>query len=183
MKKSMYSLVVASMLTAASATAHAENTWKDKSKDAWIDGKAETTLLFNGNLNSFDINTDVHQGVVTLTGKVDSEVDKALAQELIESLDGVASVNNQLTVLKGRDADDDSIITAVTDSKVETVVKTKLLLEPQVSGRNIEVEVSQGEVTLKGEVASDSARQLAVAIAKNTRDVESVIDKLKITGK
>ena len=36
-----------------------ENTWKEKSKDAWIDGKVETTILFNTELNNFDINTDV----------------------------------------------------------------------------------------------------------------------------
>ena len=36
--------------------------WKDGAKDAWIDGKAETTLLLNTNLNSFDIITDVKDG-------------------------------------------------------------------------------------------------------------------------
>ena len=66
--------------------------WKDDAKDAWLDGKAETTLLLNTNLNSFDIMTDVKNGHVTLTGKVESSVDKALAAELIKSLDGVNGV-------------------------------------------------------------------------------------------
>ena len=60
-----------------------ENTWKEKSKDAWIDGKVETTILFNTELNNFDINTDVKDGNVILTGKVENSVDKKLAEELV----------------------------------------------------------------------------------------------------
>ena len=73
---------LAMMMTLAlsTTTAVAANDWKEGAKDAWIDGKAETTLLLNGNLNSFDINTDVKNGVITLTGKVESDVDKALAE-------------------------------------------------------------------------------------------------------
>ena len=66
-------------------------------------GKAETTLLLNTNLNSFDIITDVKDGNVTLTGKVESSVDKALATELIKSLDGVKDVDNQLTVMNEKE--------------------------------------------------------------------------------
>ena len=75
MKNSIRSLVALTLLTVGSSAAYAENTWKDTSKDAWLDGKAESTLLFNTNLNSFDINTDVKNGVVILTGKVESGVD------------------------------------------------------------------------------------------------------------
>eukprot|EP00232_Nephroselmis_pyriformis_P027893 CAMPEP_0182869710 /NCGR_PEP_ID=MMETSP0034_2-20130328/10099_1 /TAXON_ID=156128 /ORGANISM="Nephroselmis pyriformis, Strain CCMP717" /LENGTH=59 /DNA_ID=CAMNT_0025002179 /DNA_START=134 /DNA_END=309 /DNA_ORIENTATION=+ len=57
----------------------ATNSWEKEAMDAWIDGKAEATLLFNGNLNSFDINTDVKMGTITLTGKVDNEIEKELA--------------------------------------------------------------------------------------------------------
>ena len=180
MKYSIGSIIIATIITVGSTTAYAENTWKDKSKDAWIDGKAESTLLLNSNLNSFDINTDVSKGVVTLTGKVDSEVDKALAHELVESLDGVESVDNKLTVLKKNSSDNDTVMTALMDSKVETVVKTKLLVESEVNGTDIEVEVSEGTVVLTGKVDSDSERQLAVTIAKNTADVKKVVNELTI---
>ncbi|WJG09640.1 BON domain-containing protein [Aliiglaciecola sp. LCG003] len=177
MKRSITSLLVAVVLGTSSASA--ENSWTDTAKDAWIDGKAESTLLINGNLDSFDIDTDVKNGTVTLTGKVDREVDKALATELIMSLDGVKDVNNQLTVVAEEDMDESSM-QALKDSKVETVVKTRLLFESEVSGLDIEVEVDAGTVTLSGEVESDAERDLAITIAKNTDDVINVIDKLKI---
>lgn len=180
MKNSICSIVTVTLLTFGSTAAYAGNTWEDKSKDAWLDGKAESTLLFNGNLNSFDINTDVHNGVVTLTGKVDSKVDKALAGELVASLEGVKSVDNKLTVLSKTENEDSKILASLTDSKVEAVVKAKLILETEVSGTNIEVEVENGVVTLIGEVDSDSARELAIAIATNTDDVKSVVNKLEV---
>lgn len=180
MKNSIRSIIALTLLTVGSSAAYAENTWKDTSKDAWLDGKAESTLLFNTNLNSFDINTDVKNGVVILTGKVESDVDKALAEELVASLEGVNSVDNRLTVIDNKSTKDSKMLIALTDSKIETVVKTKLLSESEVSGTAIEVEVIKGVVTLSGQVDSDAAKQLAVAIAKNTTDVKSVVDKLEM---
>ena len=164
----------------------------EKLKDAWLDGKAETTLLVNGNLNSFKIDTDVKNGVVILTGEVESEVDKALAEELVESLDGVKDVENKLIVKRDHnmdsdhtmdtdhDSDDGEVMETLKDSKIATVVKTRLLFESEVSGTNIDVEVDKGVVVLKGKVKTDAERDLALAIAKNTNDVKKVVDNLTI---
>ena len=119
-------------------------------------------------------------GVVILTGKVESGVDKALAEELVASLEGVNSVDNQLTVIDNEPTKDSKMLMALTDSKIETVVKTKLLFESEVSGTATEVEVEEGVVTLSGQVDSDAEKQLAVAITENTTDVKSVVDQLEI---
>ena len=173
---------LAMMMTLALSTSAAvsANDWKEGAKDAWIDGKAETTLLLNGNLNSFDINTDVKNGVITLTGKVESEVDKALAEELLENLDGVSRVDNQLTVMAEEGSSDSKDNSALKDAKIATVVKTRLLFESEVSGTSIDVDADNGVVTLQGAVDSDAEKDLAIAIAKNTSDVTRVIDKLQV---
>ncbi|KKO47148.1 transporter [Arsukibacterium ikkense] len=175
--------VMMTLALAGTSVAVSANDWKDSAKDAWIDGKAETTLLLNGNLNSFKINTDVKDGKVTLTGKVSSDVDKALAGELIENLEGVKSVDNKLTVVPnerkgGKNHDKNS--SGLTDAKVATVVKTRLLFESEVSGTAINVDVENGVVMLKGEVASDSEKDLAGAIAKKTKDVKRVDNQLTV---
>ncbi|MDN4502976.1 BON domain-containing protein [Alteromonadaceae bacterium BrNp21-10] len=183
MKRTTLSLLIATVICSISLSAYAENNWKDGAKDAWIDGKAESTLLFNSNLNSFDINTDVKDGVVILTGKVDSNVDKALAEELVLSLDGVSDVDNSLTVMSANSSDQDSeLMQDLKDSKVEAVVKTRLLFESEVSGLDIEVEVENGVVTLKGSVDTNAERDLAVTIAQNTNDVDKVINNLKLAS-
>lgn len=155
--------------------------WKDKSKDAWLDGKAETILLMNTNLNSFDINTDVRKGVVTLTGDVNSEMERELAEELVLALEGVKDVENELVIVDdNRDAKEKS--SALLDAKVATVIETRYMLDSEVSALDIDIEAEDGVVTLSGMVSSDAEHDLAIAIAENTDDVKRVIDELEVAN-
>lgn len=183
MKRTLVAAMMTLALAGTSAAVSASD-WQGTAKDAWIVGKAETTLLLNTNLNSFKINTDVKDGDVILTGQVATEVDKALAGELVESLEGVKSVDNQLTVMpanrsKGEDKQNRS---RLTDAKIATVVKTRLLLESEVSGTAIKVDVNNGVVTLQGEVDSASERDLAEALAKKSNDVTRVDNQLRVSS-
>ena len=189
MKRTILSLLVAGTLTtsAYAGSMETENKWEEGAKDAWIDGKAEATLLFNGNLNSFDINTDVQQGEVILTGKVENSVDKKLAEELIANIDGVTSVDNQLTIVADSDMTKDDEMSSddgmseLTDAKIATVIKTRLLMDSDISGFDIDVDVEDGNVTLTGSVDSDAERDLAVEIAKSASDVMDVENNLTVT--
>lgn len=192
MKRTILSVLVAGTLATSAYAGSMEtgNKWEEGAKDAWIDGKAEATLLFNGNLNSFDINTDVHQGKVLLTGKVENSVDKKLAEELIANIDGVTDVDNQLTVVAEPDlsamADDNEMssedeVSELTDAKIATVIKTRLLMDTDISGFDIDVDVENGNVTLTGTVESDAERDLAVEIARNASDVLDVEDNLTVS--
>ncbi|MBT0586672.1 BON domain-containing protein [Alteromonas oceanisediminis] len=189
MKRSLLALCVAGTLTATAgaATQTQKNSWESTAMDAWIDGKAEATLLFNGNLDSFDINTDVKNGKVILTGKVNNDVDKKLAEELIVGIDGVTDVDNKLTVVmdddREMDKDYEENDSALTDAKIATVVKTRLLFDSDISGMDIDVDVENGEVTLTGNVDSDAQEDLAVQIAKNASDVKNVKNNLKVINR
>ena len=195
MKRTLLSILVATSMTTAAFAGDMEtdNKWEKGAKDAWIDGKAEATLLFNGNLDSFDINTDVNNGNVVLTGKVDHSVDKKLAEELVSNIDGVMSVDNQLSVIEKKDMDEvssnmsddaeseyDEQTGTLTDAKIATVIKTRLRMDSDISGFDIDVDVEAGNVTLTGNVDSDAERQLAVEIAKNASDVKNVEDNLQV---
>ena len=184
MKTFNKSIIAALVLGTTAMGAHASS-WENESKDAWIDGKAETVLLMNTNLNNFDINTDVKNGKVVLTGKVESELDKELAEELVLSLDGVSDVDNKLTVVKNVDIHDkknetDSTESDLTDAKISTVITTRFLFNSEVGGTDIDVDTDKGVVTLNGTVDSDAEKQLAVKIAKNAEDVRDVVDNLTI---
>lgn len=176
MKKSLIAIAFTTLFT-TSAFAGDDN-WSGKTKDAWIDGKAEATLLFNGNLNSFDINTDVDNGVVSLTGKVDNTVERELAEELILGIDGVSKVNNKLVVLQEASDEESEVAATFTDAKIVTVITSRLIFDSQISGTDIDVDVDDRKVVLNGTVASETERDLVIAIAENTKDVEQVTDKL-----
>ena len=192
MKRTLLSMIVATSLTTAAYAGdmNSDNKWEKGAKDAWIDGKAEATLLFNGNLDSFDINTDVSNGNVVLTGKVDNSVEKKLAEELVSNIDGVKSVDNKLTVVAKADMDSDMSedmeetydegTSELTDAKIATVIKARLLMDTDISGFDIDVDVENGNVTLTGDVDSDAERDLAIEIAKNASDVKDVEDNLRV---
>ncbi len=179
MKNFATKTLLLSLMTITSPYAAADK-WDEHIKDAWLDGKAETTILLNNNLSALDINTDVNQQVVTLTGSVDSEVEKALAEELILGLEDVKSVDNKLTVIGKTTHQSTKTYSELKDTKITTVVKTKLLLDKHVDGSAIGVSTESGVVTLSGQLDSDAERDLAIEITQNTEDVEDVIAELTI---
>ncbi len=60
--------------------------------DSWITSKVKTTFLLSRNIAGTDINITTTNGVVTLTGQVDSGAERDLAIEVAEDIRGVKSV-------------------------------------------------------------------------------------------
>jgi hyperosmotically inducible protein len=72
---------------------------------------------------------------------------------------------------------------AVTDGWITTKVKSSFVGEDALEDSDIDVDTSNGVVTLTGTVASQAGRARAVAIAKRIEGVKSVNDELKIQKK
>jgi hyperosmotically inducible periplasmic protein len=75
----------------------------------------------------------------------------------------------------GRDAGN-----AVSDAAITTAVKSKLLADTTVGGLKIDVDTSNGVVTLNGDVKSAAEKAEAMRIARGTDGVKSVRDNLTI---
>lgn len=158
-------------------------------KDAWLDGKLESAYLFNEHLSPFDIDTDVNNGVVHLTGSVESEIDRDLAGEIAKSIDGVSDVKNDLAIdkAKARTARDDdashessSFKQSVSNATLTAKVKTQLLANSNTSGMAVNVDSDSGNVTLSGTVDSDEEKELIARIAANTSGADSVDNQLMV---
>jgi hyperosmotically inducible periplasmic protein len=66
--------------------------------DGWITTKVKYTFMYSSNVNGSDIAVSTSGGIVTLTGKLDSGVERALAIELARNVRGVKGVDsNSLT--------------------------------------------------------------------------------------
>lgn len=61
--------------------------------DGWITTKVKSTFMYSSNVDGSDISVSTSKGVVTLTGKVDSGAERALAIELAQNIRGVRSVH------------------------------------------------------------------------------------------
>ncbi|HWR77783.1 MAG TPA: BON domain-containing protein [Thiobacillus sp.] len=66
--------------------------------DAAITASIKGKYLVDDTLKGLDISVDTEQGVVKLTGSVQSDAAKELATQIAKSAEGVVSVDNQLTV-------------------------------------------------------------------------------------
>jgi hyperosmotically inducible protein len=67
-----------------------------------------------------------------------------------------------------------------TDAEITTAVKTKLLADKTVGGLKIDVDTKDGVVTLTGDVKSTAERNQALHLARGTKGVKHVTNKLTI---
>jgi hyperosmotically inducible protein len=68
-------------------------------EDSWITAKVKSTYGYSSNVNGSDIGVSTTSGIVTLTGKVDSGAERALAIELAQNIRGVKSVQSKALIL------------------------------------------------------------------------------------
>ena len=68
----------------------------------------------------------------------------------------------------------------LSDAALTTKIKSKMGLDDHVDARNIHVSTTSGVVTLTGTVKSDLERTRAVALARDTKGVTSVVDHLEL---
>jgi len=153
-------------------------------RDAWLDGKIETAFLLNRYLNPLEIDTRVDQGVAYLSGTVTSNVQRILAGDIAERIEGVVGVENNLFVDPGKPGAADPIsyafIQTIDDATTTALVKTQLLANEDTQGLDINVDTENDVVTLTGEVVSEEEKALAEAIAMDTADTRIVINELTI---
>ena len=67
--------------------------------DSWITTKVKSTYMYSSNVDGSDIAVVTKDGVVTLTGNVDSVAERALAIELAKNIRGVKSVGSSALTL------------------------------------------------------------------------------------
>src|SRR5689334_18270847 len=68
----------------------------------------------------------------------------------------------------------------ITDTAITTEVKTKLLAAKGVPGSKVDVDTTNGVVTLKGTVPTRAARAKAVRITRAAKGVKHVVNQLTI---
>ena len=143
--------------------------------DAALATKVKAKIAADPETNPFEIDVDVNDGVVTLRGRVEEAGDRTEAEKLARNTSGVRRVVNRITV--GEDPHDDP---PGSDGAITLAIKTKLAADPDVAAVNIDVDVTEGVVTLSGTVKSQAARQKAHDIAHSVSGVKRVNNELKV---
>ena len=141
--------------------------------DDRIESSAKKSYVFKTYLKDDSIKTESKNGDVTLTGTVAENSHKSLAENTVESLPGVKSVDNQLKI-KGESPAEHS------DGWVGTKVKTTLLFHRNVRAAKTDVNVKDGIVTLSGEASSLAQKELTAEYASDVEGVKEVKNEMTV---
>jgi osmotically-inducible protein OsmY len=163
--KVFLAVMVAVLFTATSVRA--------SQTDDRIQSSAKDSYVFRTELKNDSIDINSNEGMVTLKGTVSEESHKSLAQDTVESLPGVKSVDNQL-VVNGQQPAENS------DGWLGMKVKSALFFNRNVSAVNTEVDVADGVVTLKGQADSQAQKDLTGEYAKDIDGVKDVKNEMTI---
>jgi hyperosmotically inducible periplasmic protein len=143
--------------------------------DQRIVSAAKQSYVYRTHLKEDRIKIQSKEGCVTLSGTVANPSHKSMAEDTVENLPGVKSVDNRLEV-KTKVADEKS------DDWIAFKVKSALLCHRSVSGTKTAVSVKDGVVTLKGAASSEAQRELTAEYARDIEGVKEVKNEMKVSG-
>lgn len=171
---------------AGAAIDRAVATVQDELGEAALKARVRVALLEHVRSDGLGISADVSGSVVVLTGRVSRRSSLDLAGQVAGAVDGVTQVRNRLVVAPGTPPAAplaravDKAEKEVADALLETRVKARLLDQMGRSGFAIEVEATDGVLSLSGQVPDADRRALATRIAREVSGVREVHDLLWI---
>jgi len=141
-----------------------------------VTARIKSALMANPQINSYDFKVETRNGEVLLSGFVDTQEQLGLAMDTVRKVDGVGSIQNNVTIkttsATAGNKVDDGVITAR--------VKAALLADPSVHSLDIRVVTRIDEVQLSGFVDSQAQIDRAMALAKAIPGVKHVANEMAI---
>ena len=125
-------------------------------------------------LNAAEIGVTVKDGMVTLTGTVDTYEKKEEAERAAKKVAGVKAVVEEIKVQSF------SVLTKKTDGEIAAEVLNALKWSWQIPNDKIQVKVENGWVTLSGELDWNYQKEAAKKLATNLVDVKWVTNNINI---
>jgi osmotically-inducible protein OsmY len=141
----------------------------------WTDNDIQSDILdelaWDPEVEAPDVGVEVDDGVVTLTGTVDSYAIKLAAERAAQRIAGVRAIANDLSVRTPLTHNDTDIAKAAANSLEANIA---------LPAGAIDVTVQDGIVTVSGEVASPFQRRAAESAVEYLRGVRGVINVIRV---
>jgi len=167
---------------ATSGTADAGAPVVTESNDARITSAIQSKYFTDDRIKTRHINVASNNGVVTLSGEVADDTERAQALLLARTTDGVTRVEDSLTVTTGQPAAYTQPTAAAPsgDDALSAKVQSQLSSDTRVKGAGVEVTAKNGVVLLQGTVPSAAAKQRVLTLARSTDGVTQVVDRISV---
>jgi osmotically-inducible protein OsmY len=130
-------------------------------------------LQWEPSLDSSRIGVSIEKGVAVLTGHVRNLVERGVAERAAKRVRGVTAIANELTVDLGR-------LEARDDADIAKAAVQALSWNVMVPQNRVQVTVSNGVVTLEGEVGYAYQRTAAQNTVEQLTGVKSVYNRLVV---
>lgn len=169
-------LALAVLLLTSLVACSSGQTVGEEIDDAAIGAAVKSKFTADPEINPFNIDVDVTDGVVRLSGMVEDEATRSEAVKIARNTDHVRRVVNEIEIgeLSMGDRIDDAAIT--------TKVKTALGADPDVDASDIDVDTTDGVVHLSGMASTQAEKDEATKVAKGVKGVKDVKNHLKVGG-
>lgn len=139
--------------------------------DRQIEDTAKSSYNYRTVLDH-NVKIKADEGVVTLSGKVNSDEQRRIAEDTVAQLPGVVRVDNQVKVEGAREGSDEWIAVKI---------RSRLFVKANVSFADTKVDVKDGVVTLMGKAPSEAQKELTEAYVKEIDGVRSVKNNIAVT--
>lgn len=149
----------------------------DPVQNARLEGALQTALSLNRMLDPFRIKVEVDGQQARLSGEVENTVERQLAEDVARATRGIEQVDNQLRVnpqLVERPLVLRAYAQRLEDATLAAVIRARLLWSRITEKADIDVQSSEGVITLRGKVDSAEAKELAGVLARTTEGVHLV---------
>lgn len=134
--------------------------------------------LDQANLHNVSVAQDRDKGVVTLSGNVSADGDRARAESIANSLASGQVVSDQIAVVPPDDKSDAKTVNSDLDKAIDKNVDATLVQNRLQ--KDVRYDVKNGVVTLKGTVNSQSKRAQVEKLASNVPNVRQVVNELDV---
>ncbi len=124
--------------------------------DDEIAADVRDAIMLDPAADSYEINVTAFNGLVTLTGQVDSWQEKMFTEDLAKGVRGVTEVQNDLTVVPPEER---------TAHAIKQDIRARYDADVRLDAELIEINVENGHVNLAGIVGSAAEMQRAIAKA------------------
>ena len=152
----------------------------EKNSDAWIRVRVKAMLMLHRNLDGTNTEVDVKEGSVSLHGKASSRAEKELTTEYVKDVEGVKTVDNQMTLTKKIINRHRMDVDFIDDSSIKSQIELALLLHRGTSLFRTSVVVNSGVVTVMGKAKNVAEKKLINSRIEDIPGVKRIYNHMTI---
>jgi hyperosmotically inducible periplasmic protein len=141
---------------------------------------AVNSALTRNNLGVVSVSQDREKGVITLTGDVESEDQKKLAESVAKQAAPDYAISNQIGVRPPGAESQAKAVASSLDSGIEDNYKAALKAHKNLDNQSISYSAKNGTLVLKGSVKTRAQRNEAKKLARAVPNVKQVVNEIEV---